>query len=198
MPHIPTSTVTISKEDGKLVIVRKPVFSKKFVECFWLCLLFVILTTITFGAFIRSVDKNDVFVVLIIGVLEVVLFMFIAAAPLIIRDIVRKRKNVCPPDYDVEVLTFDTDKFVVKYHGYAFEYPYRHNISPMLYQVPCGAKSVDLIISCTPIEDINSIWDLDEEEEVVDWVLYEMKKPVDKSDAERIHAALKEYFDMKL
>ena len=71
MKAYPKTTATISRDDNKLVIVRKPVFPtrrEKFSVWFWRILLFVILTRMISGFLAANIDRElgEVFQVTVI------------------------------------------------------------------------------------------------------------------------------------
>ena len=193
MPYKPTSTVTISKEDGKLVIVRKPVLRTRretFFGCFWPILIFVAIMvfslTMSFFHILRNSGKEEADAFLLI--ISVVIFaILVGIIVLVIFDKQRKHNFVHPPDYDDEVLTFDTDKFMVKYHGMVSVFSYRRDARPVLRHCCYLPESAEVSIPCHPLGDHVS--------DDFHWGYYDMAY-VDRTNAERILAAMKEHFEM--
>ena len=194
MPYYSTSTVTISREDGKLVIVRKPVVPtrrQKFFGCFWPILIVVCLgvfcLVMSFNHISRTESKEEAYGFLIVIVGAAVAFVF-AITMLIIRDNHRRQSVAHPPDYDDEILTFGTDKFVVQYQGMITWFSYRLDERPVLRQCEYSSslKHVDFAIPCSPLGDfVPSDYHLG----------YYVMSYIELTDAKQILAAFKEYLE---
>ena len=165
MPYLSTSTVTITREGGKLVVVRKPVLEtpktprEKFFGCFLPILIvvcFVIFSLAMSFNHIYSTEGKEAayaFLIVITGIPTAILF---SVTILVVRDKLKRQTINHPPDYDHEILTFGVDKFVVKYRGMTFAFSYRQDARPLLRQSPHSTwpKYVDVVIPCTPLGDI--------------------------------------------
>jgi len=197
MRHSPTSTIAISKEDGKLIVVRKPVvqtWRERNGGCLVAILIFVafliFILVMNYLHILRTSGKEEADVFLI--TMSITAFIvFIVIIILVIRDILRKKKNVLPPDYNDEILTFDTGKFTAKKEGMVSSFLYRRDAKPMLcYNDHYGhglSDNVIIVIPCEPLGDCVPYSSARG--------FYEMWS-VDKSDAEHILTALKEHIGM--
>jgi len=192
MSYNPKSIVTISREDDKLVVARKPVRRtrrQKFFGCFWPILIFVLLIDMVFGFLISSVGVKEA-----VGFLLVVGIITFAVIILAIRDNLR-RWSIIPPDYNDEILTFDADKFVVQHYGMVSSFSYRFDIKPVLRHTSYPSydpvitypEHVDFIIPSLPMDDYVP----------PDYHLgYYAMSYLDITDAERIFATFKEYLEI--
>jgi hypothetical protein len=174
------SQVTITKEDGKLVIIRKPVpfqttWRERLSNLFLIITIpiFIFLTTIVI-LFDTTKTTTE----------TVMLFLFdvilIFGSALSIREWLRKQPA---PDYYHEILTFDTDKFVVQYCGKITAFAYRFDARPELYSDEI--ESLDYIrIPCAALEECG----IDEfQGGYYDMWIY------DRTDVESVLSALKEH-----
>jgi len=187
----PKSTITIFKKDGKLIVVRKPVFPSQikncfgcFVGCFGLLFVLALIIFIVFIILFFSMGEDKAYSFLI-AVGGYVLIVFIAVFILATRDMLADERVVYPPDYWDETLAFDIDKFVVQNQGSVHSFSYLHDSPPMLRQNPIWPKFMDVIIPGVSLDDYDPP-DLCE----IYTIFY-----VNCVDAERIFAALKEHLE---
>ena len=201
MPNFSTSTITISKKDGNLVVVRKPVLSlpEKVIGYLWQVLKLAILIAVVSGFIVYKTGKVDRTVIS--------LSVVIAAGAVIILTILDKRN---PPDEDrvltevdkvlrhlsfshpgpsadeCENLTFGADGFTVRYRKTTASFSCRRDARPVLRQCPDDTKQeyADVIIPCS-LQDGSAPLDFH-------GTYYEMPR-VKIADAKRILAALKEH-----
>ena len=125
-----------------------------------------------------SADDAVVFLIVAGVVSFFIVFAVVAQA---IRDL-RRKPN--PPDYDCEILTFDTDKFIVQDRGIVTSFAYRFDTRPVLSSFTFQRSGAELLIPCSPLEDrVTGSFS---------GGYYNMWIDVD-SDAERVLAALKEH-----
>jgi hypothetical protein len=194
MPHFPTSTVTISREDGKLVIARKPVLPtrrQKFFGCFWPILIVVCLgvfcLVMSFNHIYRTDGKEEAYGFLIVVAVATTAIL-VAITTLVMRDKLRRQSVVLPPDYEDEILTFGTDKFVIQYQGMISWFSYRLDDRPVLRRCPYSSsqKHVDFVIPCSPLGDyVPSDFHLG----------YYVMSYIELTDAKRILVAFKEHLE---
>ena len=197
MSYKPTSTITISKEDGKLVIVKKPIvqtWRERYGGCLLGILIFVaflvFVLVMNYLHILRNSGKAEADEFL--SAISIAAFIvFIVIIVLVVRDKLRQRKNIRPPDDDNEILTFDTDEFTAKHQGMVSRFSYRRDVEPVLcyYDRYSHGLSFDVIviIPCNPLGD---------------YVPYSSSRGfyemwyVNRADAECILAALKEHLGM--
>ena len=194
MQYRPASTITISKEDGKLVVVRKPVvqtWRERNGGCLVAIMIFVALMvfslTMSYFHILHNSGKEEADTWLLL--ISVIPFsVFIVIVGLVVREKLRQTKNVRPPDYDDEILIFDIDEFTVKKEGMVIRFSYRYDVKPVLcfhpHYGPVLPGRVSVSIPCNPLDD---------------YVPYDCHRgfyemwSVDKSDAEHILTALREH-----
>jgi len=182
--------VTISNEDGRLVIVHKPTVLTRRGAFFSIVLtLLIVIIIITIFVF-RQMPNRDTQTFLFISAFVASITLF-ASVILWICDTLRKRQDGATVDYDCgdERLTFDADKFTVEFRGRVSVFSYRHDARPLLRQLPHIPYSsrCDVVIPCTPLEDhVPSSFR---------YGFYDMNY-IDKPDAKRILAAIKEFLEM--
>ena len=186
--QMPDSTITITKEGDKLIIVRKPVlptFRKQFFGCF-MAILYVVFFTSMICGFIYSTG-NEKAAVTLLFVISIISFAVILLA---IRDKLRNRKSAHSPDYDVEILTFDVNQFVAQYHGMVSSFSYRFDTRLFLrynaLRIIQDTERTDVFIPCNPLDDYVS--------QEFYWGFYCIVG-INKTDAEQILVKLKEHFE---
>jgi len=187
-----TSTVTISKEDDKLVVVRRPVvqtWRDNFWGCFWPIVIFVGIMvfslTMSFFHILRNSGKEEAYGFLL-SIVVVIFAVVVGIIVLVISSAQRRRSEARPIGYNDEILTFDTDKFVVKYQEIASVFSYCCDARPVL-RCCSWSQHADVLIPCRPLGDIVS--------SEFRGGFYEMTF-VEQANAERILAAIREYLEM--
>ena len=153
MARFPPSMVTISKENGKLVVVRKAYVrtrSETFFSCSCPVLILVALIAMVYGLIIANAGKDEAFTFLI-AVLIILVLIIPAILVMVIRD--KLQGNTLPQDYHDEIITFDADRFLVQYHGMVSLFSYRLNDKPVLRLSGHEPVDVDFLIPCSPLED---------------------------------------------
>ena len=193
MPYMSTSTVTISKEDGKLVVVRRPVvqtWRDDYRGCFWLIVIFVGIMafslTMSFFHILRNSGEEEAYAFLL-SIVVVIFAVVVGITVLVISSAQRRRNEARPIDFNDEILTFDTDKFLVKYQEMVSVFSYRHDAKPVLRCCSHQLWYADVLIPCHPRRSIVP--------SEFRGGYYEMDF-VEQTDAKRILAALREYFEM--
>jgi hypothetical protein len=182
------SEVTITKEDGKLVIVRKPIpptWRGKFGCLFWMAMLIFLSFSVSWYiiTFCDPTDEAAKFWLVVSGSFGLLVFV---VSLLTIRDWCRKPSTDHPPDYDHDILTFDVDKFVVRHEGMVAAFAYRFDTRPVLClrDKEVFPACTDLSIPCIPLDDyVPRMFGFG----------YCHMHGLDGADAESILAALKEH-----
>ena len=190
-PYNPPSTVTISNENGILVVVRKPDKHnaiKQYFGCFGCCSLLAMLSifcvAMSFNHIYRTegAEQAHDFLVAVIVVAAMILLAIVIC---VVRD--RCKRIIHPPDYEDEIITFDSDKFTIQYRGVMSSFSYRFDAKPVIYQYS-NSEDVNFIIPCSPLEDY------------VHAELYEesgcyVMRFIKSTDAKRILTAFKEHLE---
>ena len=176
------TTITIANEGDKLIIVRKPVLpTRRERLCGCGCQILVVVFAV--GALLGwgiSVHE-DAFYAALLAIIITAIVVGIS----IIRNRYRNPKPVHPPDYDDEVLTFDTNQFEVRYRGVVHAFSYRFDTRPVLRQNTYSTYE-EVIIPCNPLYD--------HVPEQFRWGFYCIWA-VDNCDAEHIFLKLKEHLE---
>lgn len=186
MPYFSASTVTISKEDGKLVVIRKPVYQSPSAEsrgCFMAILYFLIILGVICSLLAGTIGTGEATTLF----LAVSIATFITAALVFLYAKLTNPKVVRLPDYENEILTFEADKFVVQCRDMITSFSYRRDARPVLRRLSYHTEEyVEIIIPCSPLSD-----DVPYE---FHWGYYEIPR-IQIDDAKQIFAAIKEYLD---
>jgi hypothetical protein len=185
--------VTISKEDDKLVITRKPklpTWREKNFGCLFLVMLFVLLPVVSLciGSFFAEdmQKREDCFTGLITYLIVVGIVSSVIALSVIYNRFRNRRKPVRPPDYDHDILSFEVNQFSVQYRGRVYSFSYRFDARPMLRQ-SSFSEHMGIMIPCNPLDDLVP--------GAFDGGYYCMEWWLDNAETERIFASIKEYLE---
>ena len=147
-------TLTISKDDDKLVIVQKPVLQTRWDR---LKMSFGCITAISFvGAIVClpayfTAENSDEAYARFMAILFAFAIVFLSIIILVIRDKFRdRRKPKLPPDYDHVIHTFNAEQFTIQHQGMEFPFAYRFDAKPVLRR-RVYLDRWDVMIPCNPL-----------------------------------------------